>query len=96
MMNTRFILAIVVAMMFLLGDVNAQDCNPNEDIKDCYLALIAKGLPSPICCEELDHHRNCLCKYIDINQILLPPHYQYLPSLANTCGVFFPVCELGL
>ncbi|KAL7587907.1 hypothetical protein Lser_V15G40070 [Lactuca serriola] len=43
MMNTRSILAIVVAMMFLLGDVHAQDCNPNEDIKDCYPALIAKG-----------------------------------------------------
>ncbi|KAL7586088.1 hypothetical protein Lser_V15G40019 [Lactuca serriola] len=96
MMNTRSILDIVVAMMFLLGDVHSQECNPNEDIKDCYPALIAKGSPSPICCEELDYHRNCLCKYIDINQILLPPHYQYLPNLANTCGVFFPVCELEL
>ncbi|KAL7589632.1 hypothetical protein Lser_V15G40065 [Lactuca serriola] len=52
MMNTRSILAIVGAMMFLLGHVHAQDSNLNVDIKDCYPALISKVSPSPICCES--------------------------------------------
>ncbi|KAI3690256.1 hypothetical protein L2E82_48235 [Cichorium intybus] len=90
MKNTTSIIAIVVAMILLLGDVHAQDCNPNQEIKDCYPALVAKGSPSPLCCKELDAHKNCLCKYIDINNSNLPPNFQFLRTITESCGVFFP------
>ncbi|KAI3680063.1 hypothetical protein L2E82_50800 [Cichorium intybus] len=46
--------------MLLLADVHAQDCNPDREINDCYPALIAKGSPSSLCCDELRRHNNCL------------------------------------
>ncbi|KAI3781728.1 hypothetical protein L2E82_11751 [Cichorium intybus] len=94
MKNTTSILAIVVALMLLLADVHAQDCNPDREINDCYPALSSKGSPSSLCCDELRRHNNCLCEYVDINRHILPPNYQFLRRIAKTCSVFFPFCPV--
>ena len=98
MKNTTSVLATIVAMMFLLAFVHGQDCNPMQDIPDCIPAIESKGLPSPRCCELLNQHKGCLCKYIDINNRFRLPQedHQHFRIIVHTCGVFFPFCPNDL
>lgn len=92
MKNTASILVIFIALTLLLGDLHAQDCNHYRDINDCYPALNAEGLPSSLCCEELNQHSDCLCNYISINQYMYPPNYRFLRNITESCGILFPYC----
>ena len=94
MKNTTFVLAILVALVYLISNAYAERCNADQEIQDCYTALIQRGSPSPICCKELETHKDCLCKYIDINNPTLPPNYQFVPNICGACGIHFPICPL--
>ena len=94
MKNTTFVLGVLVAVVSLMNNVHAERCNADEEIKDCYSALIQRGEPSPTCCNELEAHRDCLCKYNDINNPILPPNHLFLPNISVSCGIQFPICPL--
>ena len=92
MKNATFVIAILVAQVFVMNNVHAQRCNADQEIQDCYTALIQRRSPSPTCCNELKAHRDCLCKYNDINNPTLPPNHQFLPTISGACGIHFPLC----
>ena len=93
MKNGTSVLATVLALMLLLTVAQGQVCNPDNDIQACYPALVPGGYPSQDCCAELDQHRDCVCKYFDVNQNILPPNKrQYLSSIIYACGLVFPIC----
>lgn len=87
-----FGVATIIALMFLLGNVHAEDCNPDQQINSCYPALRERGSPSSDCCNEIVAHKRCLCKYADLNSFILPPNYQFVRNIAESCGVNFPIC----
>lgn len=90
MKNAIFVLATIVATIFFWSRVDARDCNPDQQIKDCYPALRSQGLPSSSCCNELEEHKECLREYININNVILPPNYQFLPNISERLGINEP------
>ncbi|KAJ0795632.1 putative bifunctional inhibitor/plant lipid transfer protein/seed storage helical [Helianthus annuus] len=91
------LITTIVALMLILDNVHALDCNPDLDIKACIPALHEGGQPDSVCCTKLIEHKECLCEYINIHHFNRPLNYQYLLPLSAKCDaigmpVDFPDC----
>ena len=87
-----FVLVIHFALVLLMKNAHAQECNPDQDINGCYPALLQRGSPSPTCCNELVLHKDCFCAYLNINRPVLPPNYPFLRNICSSCGFKCPDC----